>query len=80
MVNSEILENVLKEFEKLAAIPRKSGHEKAVSDFLKGYLEELGFQTVQDEVFNIIADKPASAGFEKAPLVILQGQIGRAHV
>ena len=74
-MNSEILENVLKEFEKLAAIPRKSGHEKAVSDFLKGYLEELGFQTVQDEVFNIIADKPASAGFEKAPLVILQGHM-----
>jgi len=74
-MNSEILENVLEEFEKLAAIPRKSGHEKAVSDFLKGYLEEFGFQVVQDEVFNIIADKPASAGFEKAPLSILQGHM-----
>ena len=71
----EILESVLEEFGKLAAIPRKSGHEKAVSDFLKEYLKEAGFSVVQDEVFNIIADKPASPGFEKAPRVILQGHM-----
>ena len=33
--NNEILDGVLDEFAKLAAIPRKSGHEQAVSDFLK---------------------------------------------
>lgn len=71
----EILEGVLKEFEKLAAIPRKSGHEKAVSDFLKEYLEGLGLQVTQDEVFNIIADLPAAPGFEQAPLTILQGHM-----
>lgn len=30
--NNEILEAVLAEFGKLAAIPRQSGHEQAVSD------------------------------------------------
>lgn len=73
--NNEILEGVLSEFEKLAAIPRKSGHEQAVSDFLKKYLTEAGFTVVQDEKNNIIADKPASKGFEKAPLTILQGHM-----
>ena len=53
----EVLEGVLQEFAKLAAIPRKSGHEQAVSDFLKSYLSELGFTVTQDEANNIIADK-----------------------
>ena len=39
----EILDGVLEEFQKLAAIPRKSGEEKRVSDFLKTYLTEQGF-------------------------------------
>ena len=71
----EILEGVLLEFEKLAAIPRPSGHERAVSDFLKKYLTDLGFSVTQDEVCNIIADVPASKGFEKAPLTVLQGHM-----
>lgn len=72
---NEVLEGVLQEFSKLAAIPRKSGHEQAVSDFLKSYLTELGCTVTQDEVNNIIADKPAAPGFEQAPLTILQGHM-----
>lgn len=71
----DILEEVLEEFGRLAAIPRKSGHEKAVSDFLTGYLKEMGLSVVQDEVFNIIADLAASPGCENAPLTILQGHM-----
>lgn len=70
-----VLEGVLEEFGKLAEIPRMSGHEKAVSDFLLGYMKGLGFSAVQDEVFNIIAEKPASKGMEKAPLTILQAHM-----
>ncbi|SEH32245.1 beta-Ala-His dipeptidase [Selenomonas sp. KH1T6] len=72
---NEILESVLDEFKQLAAIPRQSGHEQAVSDFLKKYLTEAGFSVHQDKVNNIIADAPASPGFEKAPLTILQGHM-----
>lgn len=72
---SEILESVLEEFGKLAAIPRQSGHEQAVSDFLKEYLTEAGFSVQQDKVNNIIAEAPASPGFEKAPLTIIQGHM-----
>ena len=71
----EILEGVLDEFAKLAAIPRKSGHEEAVSNFLKQYLTDLGFAVVQDEHYNIVADKPACPGLENAPLTILQGHM-----
>ncbi|MCR5757608.1 MAG: beta-Ala-His dipeptidase [Selenomonas sp.] len=72
---NEVLEGVLAEFAKLAAIPRKSGHEQAVSDFLKDYLQQMGLQVTQDEKNNIIADKAACPGFEQAPLTILQGHM-----
>lgn len=71
----ELLESVLDEFKKLTEIPRKSGHEKAVSDYLYGYLKELGFTVYQDEVNNLVADKAACTGFEHAPLTILQGHM-----
>ncbi len=75
IMDNDILEGVLTEFEKLAAIPRMTGHEKAVSDFLRDYLKDMGFQVVQDDVFNIIADKPAAEGMENAPLTILQSHM-----
>ena len=76
----EILESVLEEFRHLAAIPRANGHEKAVSDFLKTYLEDAGFAVVQDAKNNIIADKPAAKGYEHAPRTILQGHMDMVAV
>ena len=73
--NKEIIEGVLNEFMPLTKIPRPSGHEKAVSDYLKGVFENIGCTVVQDEVNNIIADLPATEGFEKAPRTILQSHM-----
>ena len=73
--NSAIIDGVLAEFEPLTRIPRPSGHEKAVSDYLKKYLTDAGFTVVQDKVNNIIADKPATPGYEQAPRTILQGHM-----
>lgn len=72
---SEILENVLIEFEKLAAIPRQSAHEEKISNFLKNYLSDLGFEVFQDESNNVIANIPASCGKENSPLTILQAHM-----
>ena len=76
MENKEpILEGVLEEFGKLSVIPRPSGHEKKISDFLKHYLMNLGLHVVQDERFNIIADKPATKGCEDSARIILQSHM-----
>lgn len=75
MQHDEILEDVLEEFNNFARIPRQSGHEQGISDFLKSYLQALGLTVVQDGVNNIIADLPATAGLEKAPRIILQGHM-----
>lgn len=73
--DEEILESILSEFEKLAAIPRPSGEERAVSDYLCGAFSQLGCTVAQDEVYNVIADLAATAGYEGAPRTILQGHM-----
>ena len=75
MTDDEILKGVLDEFRPLARIPRPSGHEKAVSDYLKETFTKLGAEVVQDETNNIIADLPASKGYEHAPRTLLQSHM-----
>ncbi|MGV8905954.1 MAG: beta-Ala-His dipeptidase [Acetobacterium sp.] len=70
-----ILEGVLAEFKALAKIPRQSQHEQAVSDYLAGWAKKHGFDYVQDQENNIIIEVPATAGYEKSPLTILQGHM-----
>ncbi|MGX4598425.1 aminoacyl-histidine dipeptidase [Faecalimicrobium sp. JNUCC 81] len=78
------MENVLKGlqpeivfnyFEEISQIPRGSGNEKAISDYLKSFGEKLGLETIQDDALNIIIRKPATKGFENCPGVILQGHM-----
>ncbi|HSQ89184.1 aminoacyl-histidine dipeptidase [Romboutsia sp.] len=68
-------ESVFKYFEEISQIPRGSGNEKEISDFLKEFGEKLGFETIQDDALNIIIRKPATKGYENCPGVILQGHM-----
>lgn len=62
-------------FYSLTQIPRPSGKKKEISDFLANYGRSLGLETIQDEIGNVIIRKPASAGMEGRPGVILQGHM-----
>lgn len=62
-------------FEDIAAIPRESRDEKAISDFLVAFAKEHGLWVYQDDVYNVIIKKPASVGAENAPAVMMQGHI-----
>ncbi|MCK8059975.1 MULTISPECIES: aminoacyl-histidine dipeptidase [unclassified Fusibacter] len=68
-------ERVLYYFEQLSMIPRESGNEKAVSDYLVSVANELGLEVIQEPCMNVIIKKPATAGYESAPKVILQGHM-----
>nr|WP_320192223.1 aminoacyl-histidine dipeptidase [uncultured Desulfobacter sp.] len=68
-------ERVMYYFEAISRIPRESGNEQAVSDYIKGIGEKLGFETIQDANNNVIIKKPASAGKADADPVILQGHM-----
>ncbi len=74
-MEQDILQKVLDEFQKLTEIPRPSGHEKKVSDYLAKRLRELGLTVKQDEYNNVIADKKAAPGFENVPLTMLQAHM-----
>ena len=72
---NDIIDGIVKEFSGMAAHPRKSGHEKEVSDYIVKRLQELGATVHQDAVNNVIADVPATKGCEAAPLTLLQGHM-----
>ena len=62
-------------FEQISKIPRGSGNEKAISDYLLNFGKDLGLECIQDRALNIIIKKPASKGYENAPVVIIQGHM-----
>lgn len=62
-------------FYKLNQIPRCSGDEKRVSDFLVNFAKERNLEVIQDELYNVIIKKPASKGYEKSTPVIIQGHM-----
>lgn len=66
---------VFKYFEEISRIPRGSGNERAISDYLVSFAKEHNLQVIQDEALNIIIKKDATKGYENAPVVILQGHM-----
>lgn len=68
-------QSVFKYFEEISQIPRGSGNEKEISNYLKKFGEDLGLETIQDEYLNIIIRKPATKGYENAPCVMIQGHM-----
>lgn len=67
--------SVLRFFEELCAIPHGSGNTKAISDYCADFARMRGLEYYQDALNNVIMIKPAAAGYEDAPAVILQGHM-----
>lgn len=68
-------EAVFRFFEELCQIPHGSRNTKAISDYCVAFASARGLWVYQDELNNVIIKKPASAGYEAAPTVILQGHL-----
>ncbi|MBR6649144.1 MAG: aminoacyl-histidine dipeptidase [Bacteroidaceae bacterium] len=62
-------------FEKICNIPHGSKHEEQISAFLQQFGRELGYETLADEVGNVLIKKPAFPGYEDRKCVILQGHM-----
>jgi len=74
------LENITEErifyhFQEISNIPRGSGNEKEISDYLINFGRNLGLECIQDGALNVIIKKRASKGYETAPAVIIQGHM-----
>ena len=68
-------ERVFYYFEELSKIPRESGNEKAVSNFLVETAKKLGLEVYQDKINNVIIKKAATKGYENSDGIILQGHM-----
>src|SRR5699024_2501473 len=53
-------------------IPRCSGKEEQVVEYLINYAEKHNFEWTKDDKLNVLIKKPATSGFETRPTVILQ--------
>ncbi|MFZ5354253.1 MAG: aminoacyl-histidine dipeptidase [Bacillota bacterium] len=68
-------EPVFRYFEEISRIPRGSGNERAISDYLVEFANKHNLEIIRDDVLNVTIKKPAAPGYEKAPTVIIQGHM-----
>ena len=66
---------VFKWFYEISQVPRGSGNERAISDFLVKFAKDRSLEVHQDKAMNVIIKKPGTAGYEKSPTVIIQGHM-----
>lgn len=66
---------VWKNFYSLTQIPRPSGSEDRIQQFVLEFGLSLGLESFRDEVGNIIIRKPATPGMENRKGIILQGHL-----
>lgn len=62
-------------FEKISSIPRGSGNNEGISNFLVEFAKEHGLRYVQDEALNVVIYKDATPGYEQCPPLIFQGHM-----
>ncbi len=66
---------IFRYFSEISEIPRGSGNEKEVSDYLVAFAKAHQLEYTQDEAKNVIIIKPATAGYEEEAAIILQGHM-----
>ncbi|MBO4954557.1 MAG: aminoacyl-histidine dipeptidase [Clostridia bacterium] len=66
-------ESVFRYFEEICAVPRGSGNRDGICQYCLKTAEKLGLLAKSDAEKNVVIYKPASAGYEDAEPVILQG-------
>ncbi len=59
-------------FEQICQVPRPSKKEEKIREFLLRFASENKLEAKTDEVGNVLISKPATAGRENSPTVVLQ--------
>ncbi|MDD2954732.1 MAG: aminoacyl-histidine dipeptidase [Oscillospiraceae bacterium] len=68
-------ESMFRFFEDISRIPRSSGKEQAVSDYLVEFAGARGLECVRDSLCNVLIRRPAAPGCEGKPGVLFQGHM-----
>lgn len=67
--------HVLQYFAEITTIPRPSGHEEKMREYLLSFAESHGLFAKEDAAGNVCIRKPAAAGFECSVAVVLQAHM-----
>ncbi|NQU80022.1 MAG: aminoacyl-histidine dipeptidase [Bacteroidetes bacterium] len=62
-------------FEDIIKVPRPSGKEEKIRQYLVGFGEKSGLETVTDKTGNVLIRKNATSGMEAVKPVVLQGHM-----
>jgi len=68
-------QSVWQHFYDITQVPRPSHHEEKATEFVSAFGRGLGLETVVDDAGNVIIRKPATAGMEDRPGVVLQAHL-----
>ena len=66
-------------FADLNAVPRPSKKEDRVIEFMMNFGKNLGLETFEDDIRNVIIRKPATPGMENRKALVLQGHLDMVH-
>ena len=66
-------------FADLNAVPRPSKKEERVIAFMLNFGKNLGLETFEDEIHNVIIRKPATPGMENRKTIVLQSHLDMVH-
>ena len=62
-------------FERISEIPRGSGNEEAVADYIVSEAKCHGLEVIKDSANNVLVNVPATAGYEDQSAILLQGHL-----
>lgn len=68
-------ELIWKCFDEVTKVPRPSRHEEKIRAFLLKFAADHGVEAKTDAVGNVVMRRPATPGYENAPVVVLQGHM-----
>lgn len=75
LIQSMDYKDVLSYFVEISSVPRGSGFNQKISDYLVDFAKKHNLKYVQDSALNVVIYKPATAGYEAHTPVILQGHM-----
>jgi len=65
-------------FSDICEIPRESGNEKAMGEYIEKVGLGHGCEVRRDDLGNVVIKVPATKGRENSPVVIIQGHLDMA--
>jgi dipeptidase D len=68
-------ERVFYYFEEITKIPRCSGCEENISNYLMNFAKSHKLYAIQDKALNVIIKKEGTKGYENSPTVVIQGHM-----